>query len=126
MTLETESARSLKSSPSTYAQYRWVALDRAQIFVRSRPLPEHIKVHIDAVIKRTTSEERSHKLAVIAKTLSDEFVTVLEGASREDDSVEPIRHALSSMDSNEKFALPRKIGIGPPPFIRGITLLTSP
>jgi hypothetical protein len=60
------------------------------------------------VFQRTVSEERKHDLSRIATGLCDEFINVLEGASREDDCVEPIHTALSAMDSGKKFGFPRK------------------
>lgn len=107
------SAQSQRSS-GTYAHYRWVTLDKARIYICSKPPPKNIQACINAVIQRETSAERKCELAAIAKHLSDEFVAVLNGARREDDSVEPIHNALSLMDSDKRFEFPRKIGIIPP------------
>lgn len=79
-----------------------------------KPLPEDILTRINAVIQRKTAEGRKKDVIIIAQKLSDEFVRVLDSARREDDSVELLHHALSSMDWDQKLEFPRKIGIVPP------------
>jgi hypothetical protein len=98
----------------TVARYCLFGLSSVQIFVRPGPPPKEIRPQINAVFQRTVSEERKHDLYRIATGLCDEFVNVLEGASREDDCVEPIHTALSAMDSGKKFGFPRKAGIVTP------------
>ena len=114
MNQETASVQSQKSS-YTAAHYRWVTLSNARILIRPESLPDDIQTRINAVIHRRISEERKCELSRIAEDLCNDFIDVLNGASREDDCVEPIHRALSSMDSsNRKFNFPRKAGIAPP------------
>lgn len=107
---ETTSGRSQRSS-GTAARYRWVILDSARIFVRSGPPPKEIRPRINAVIQREISEERKREISLVAEKLCDGFTDVLDGANREDDCVEPIHNALSSMDNSKSFSFPRKAGI---------------
>lgn len=109
MSQETKSVQSQISY--TAARYRLFALNKVKIFVRPGPLPKEIRPRIDAIVQRTVSEERKRELYGIANSLCNEFISVLEGASREDDCVEPIHTALSAMDSGKKFGFPRKAGI---------------
>lgn len=118
----------LSPKPSiTYAQYRWVVLDRARIYVCAKPPPDDIQTRINAVVCRKTVEGREKDLLRIAQQLSDGFVEVVSSARREDDSVELIHRALSSMNWDKKLAFPRKIGIVPPlpPSCTCLILLTS-
>ena len=94
----------------TAARYRLFALSKVKILIRHGPLPKEIQPRINHVVQRTVSEERKRELSGIANNLCNEFITALTGASREDDCVEPIHHALSAMDSGEKFHFPRKAG----------------
>jgi hypothetical protein len=114
MNQETASVQSQRSS-YTAAHYRWVTLSNARIFIHPGSLPEDIQPRINAVIKRRISEKRKCELSRIAENLCNDFIDVLNGASREDDCVEPIHRALSSMDSSSrKFNFPRKAGIALP------------
>jgi hypothetical protein len=108
MSQETASVQSQKSY--TAARYRLFALSKVKIFIRPGPLPEEIRPRVNAVVQRTVSQERKRELSRIANDLCNEFVNVLEGASREDDCVEPIHAALSAVDSGKKFSFPRKAG----------------
>ena len=108
MSQETKSFQSQTSY--TAARYRLFALSKVKIFIRPGPLPEEIRPRIDVIVQRTVSEERKRKLCGIANSLCNEFIRVLQGASREDDCVEPIHVALSAMDSGKKFGFPRKAG----------------
>ncbi|MCJ1395354.1 hypothetical protein MMC18_008238 [Xylographa bjoerkii] len=101
---------------STHARYRRVDLHKAGISVRSEPLPKDVESRINVVIQRETAAERKEEVIAIAKHLCNEFVAVLNAARREDDSVEPLHRALSSMDKNAKFEFSRKIRIIPPFF----------
>ena len=112
MSQETKSF--LSQTSYTAARYRLYALSKVKIFIRPGPVPKEIQPRINAVVQRTVSEERKRELSGIANNLCNEFLTVLEGASREDDCVEPIHHALSTMDSGKKFDFPRKAGIVTP------------
>jgi hypothetical protein len=105
---ETVSSRS-QGSFGTAANYRCVVLDSAKIFVRGGPPPAEIKPRINAVIQREVSEERKRSLSLIAENLCSDFSVIL-GANREDDCIEPIYCALVSMDSGAKFSFPRKAG----------------
>ncbi|MCJ1381188.1 hypothetical protein MMC17_004297 [Xylographa soralifera] len=109
-----QATTSAETVVSTYARYRWVDLHKAGISVRSEPLPKDVQTRINAVIQRETTAKRKEEVIAIAEYLCNEFVAVLNAARREDDSVEPLHHALSSMDKNAKFEFPRKIGIVPP------------
>jgi hypothetical protein len=113
---ETASVRSQTSS-YTAARYRFSILSCARIFIRPGPPPEEIQTRINAVIQRKISEERKYQLSHFAESLCKDFINIFNGASREDDCVEPIHHALSSMDSSRKFQFPRKAGIVSPSYI---------
>ena len=115
---DTMSAQSQRST-GTYAHYRWFTLDKARVYVCSSPPPKDVQVRIDTVVERETSDERKLEVAAIAEQLCADFVPVLNGARREDDSVEPIHRALSLLDKNQKFEFPRKIGIVPSPPLAG-------
>ena len=124
MDQETASVQSQRSS-YTAAHYRWVNLSNVRIFIRPGSLPEEIRPRVNAVIQRRISEERKCELSHIAGNLCKDFLHVLNGASREDDCVEPIHRALSSMDSSGKFNFPRKAGIvTPSPISVYIIMLT--
>ena len=103
------------STPSkisgTAARYRWVVLQHVRIIVESRPLPAEIQTRVNAIIRQKVSDKRRRELSRVAEKLRVEFIVVLSGASREDDCVEPIHRALSSMDSGGKFTFPRKTGM---------------
>ena len=109
MSQETKSVQSQTSY--TAARYRLFALNKVKIFVRPGPLPKEIRPRIDAIVQRTVSELRKLELYSFANSLCNDFIRVLEAASREDDCVEPIHNALSAMDSGKKFGFPRKAGI---------------
>ena len=108
MSQETKSVQSQTSY--TAARYRLFALNKVKIFIRPGPLPKEIRPRIDAIVQRTVSDGRKRELCDIANSLCNEFIRVLEGASREDDCVEPIHTALSAMDKGKKFGFPRKAG----------------
>ncbi|KAL8835441.1 MAG: hypothetical protein Q9170_003318 [Blastenia crenularia] len=95
---------------STFACYRWKILDKARIYVcsNSRPPPKGIQDRIDAVLERQISGERRSIVAAVCQKLCKEFCPVLDGARREDDSVEPIYLALSSLNTKGIFEIPRK------------------
>ena len=99
----------------TSAHYRFITLGRARIYVCSSPPPKDIQDRIDAVVERETSEERKFEVTTIAQQLCADFVPVLKGARREDDSVGPIHSALSVLDKNQQCEFPMKMGIVPPP-----------
>ena len=108
---ETASTRSQTSSyTTTAANYRFSILDNARIFIRPGPPLIEIQPRINAVFHHVVTEERKRQLSRVAKSLCDDFVDVLDGPNREDDCVEPIHHALSSMDNDRKFSFPRKAG----------------
>ncbi|KAI4238681.1 MAG: hypothetical protein LQ349_000924 [Xanthoria aureola] len=106
MSQDAASVSSQKSS--TYANYRWINLDSARIFAENRPVPQNIQNRVDAIIQPTLSEQKEKELSTISNTFCNDFVDVLKGASREDDSIEPIHTALTSLDSGKKFLFPRK------------------
>jgi hypothetical protein len=110
MNQETASVRSQTSSYTT-ARYRFSVLSCARIFIRPGPPPEEIQSRINAIIQRKISAERKRQLSRFAENLYQDFIDIFNGASREDDCVEPIHRALSSMDSSRKFQFPRKAGI---------------
>ncbi|KAA6406610.1 MAG: hypothetical protein FRX48_09542 [Lasallia pustulata] len=113
VTPSAESSKATTKGTGTYAHYRWVTLDRARVYVCSSPPPKDIQVRIDAVIERETSEERKLEVTAIAQQLCADFVPVLNGAGKEDDSVEPIYRALSVLDKNQKCEFPRKMDWAP-------------
>ena len=104
----TDSAKSQKSS-STAAHYRWAILERARIYISFQSPPEDIQKQIDAILEKS-SPEREKSLANIGKLLHNRFAKVLRTAAREDDCIEILYHALTSMDELGLLALPRKAG----------------
>ena len=105
----TDSVTSQKSS-STAAHYRWAILKGARIYIRSRPPPEEIQKAIDAIVEKA-SPERKQFLTNIGKDLYDDFAVVLDRAAGEDDCVEILYRALSSMDKLKLLTITRKAGI---------------
>ena len=105
----TDSTISQKSS-STAAHYRQAILRRAKIYIRSRPPPEEIQKQIDAILEKDSLEKKQF-LTNITNVMCDDFAVVLEVAAGEDDCVEILYRALSSMDELKRLALVRKAGI---------------
>lgn len=93
---------SRKSHP---AHYRWVVLDKARIYVCTSAPPEDIQTRSKTVVQKETAKGRKEELAAIGKQLCHEFIAVMNVARREDDSIEPIHRALSSMDREQKLTL---------------------
>ncbi len=116
VTQETASGRSQKSS-GTSAHYRYTILSKARIYIHHMPTPDEIRAQIDAVIQREVSSERKEKLSSITQQLNDSFIRVVTFALGEDDCIEPLYHALSSMDHSESLTFARKAGM--------VTLLLS-
>ena len=112
MSQDAASVSSQKSS--TYANYRWINLDSARIYAENGPVPKNIQTLVDAIIQPTLSKQQEKELSAITNTSCKDFVDVMKGASREDDSVEPIHAALTSLDSGKKFLFPRKSGMSRP------------
>ncbi|KAI4134333.1 MAG: hypothetical protein LQ341_006039 [Variospora aurantia] len=106
MSQDTASVSSQKSS--TFANYQWITLDSARVYVENGPIPKNIQTRVDTIIHPTLSKTKEKELSTISKTFCNDFVDVMKGASREDDSVEPIHAALTSLDSGKKFLFPRK------------------
>ncbi|KAL8768857.1 MAG: hypothetical protein Q9209_005038 [Squamulea sp. 1 TL-2023] len=103
---DTASVSSQKSS--SYATYRWIILDSVRIYAENEPVPKNIQTRVDAIIQPSLSEIKEKELSTISNTFCNDFAGVLKGASREDDSVEPIHAALTSIDSRREFFFPRK------------------
>ena len=112
MDQDTTSISTQKSS--TLADYRWKNLDYARIFVENAPLPQNILTRVNTIIQPKIDDTRKNELSLISEAFCDEFVDVMLGAFREDDSVEPIHTALKSMDKGKKFLFPRKTGTSIP------------
>ncbi|MCJ1347404.1 hypothetical protein MMC31_005629 [Peltigera leucophlebia] len=74
-------------------------------------LSENIESRVDAIIQPEISTEWESELAPITEAFCNDFIDVLKGASREDDSVEPIHHALTSIDRKSEFMFPGEAGI---------------
>ncbi|KAL8902913.1 MAG: hypothetical protein Q9207_004281 [Kuettlingeria erythrocarpa] len=106
MSQDTASVSSQKSS--SFANYRWITLDSARVYAENGPVPKNIQTRVDAIIQPTIYKSKEKELSTISTTFCNEFVDVMKGASREDDSVEPIHTALTSLDSGKKFLFPRK------------------
>ncbi|KAI4168816.1 MAG: hypothetical protein LQ346_009029, partial [Caloplaca aetnensis] len=106
MSQDTASVSSQKSS--SCANYRWITLDSARVYAENGPVPKNIQIRVDAIIQPTISKPKEKELATISKTFCNDFVDVMKGASREDDSVEPIHTALTSLDGGKNFLFPRK------------------
>ena len=113
------------SATFTAAQYRFNTLRNARIFVRHEAPIKEVQCRIDHVVRRETSEERKCHLSRIAETLCNEFITILSRPGREDDCIEPIQCALSSMDSDQKFDFLRKAGMALPSNITNYLMLMS-
>ncbi|MCJ1347797.1 hypothetical protein MMC31_006026 [Peltigera leucophlebia] len=95
---------------TSLANYRWKNLDYARIVVEDEPIPENVESRVNAIIRPEISKGWESELARITETFCNDFIDVLKGASREDDSVEPIHHALTSIDRKSEFMFPRKAG----------------
>ncbi|KAL8651852.1 MAG: hypothetical protein Q9210_003026 [Variospora velana] len=106
MSQDTASVSSQKSS--TCANYRWITLDSARVYAENGPIPKNIQTRVDSIIRPILSKPKEKELSTISKTFCNDFIDVMKGASREDDSVEPIHAALTSLDSGKKFLFPRK------------------
>lgn len=78
--------------------------------VEDEPLPEEVECRVDAIIQPEVSTERERELSLVTETFCNDFIDVMKGASREDDSVEPIHRALTSIDKRNEFMFPRKAG----------------
>lgn len=113
MSLDTASVSSRKSS--TYANYRWITLDSARVYAENGPVPKNIQTRVDTIIQPIISKAKEKELSTVSKAFCNDFVDVMKAASREDDSVEPIHAALTSLDSGKKFLFPRKSGLSRPP-----------
>lgn len=121
----TNSLRSRKSNTSS--NYRYVILRSVGIRIRGGPPPEEIQNHIDAIIKRASLEREVSSVSVadIGKELCDRFTHVIEGAAGDDDCVEPLHQALSSMDQLGRLTFPRKAGTKLQPPSRMISLYSN-
>lgn len=119
MSQDTASVSSQKSS--SCANYRWITLDSARVYAENGPVPKNIQIRVDAIIQPTISKPKEKELATISKTFCNDFVDVMKGASREDDSVEPIHTALTSLDGGKNFLFPRKSGMSRPSHFRAVT-----
>lgn len=91
--------------------YRWVTLWEANVYIQSRPPPEEIQTEIDAVIQSKVSPEREGEMSHLAQELCESFAEVLSAAAGEDDCVELIHKALSSMGYLGSLTFARKAGI---------------
>ncbi|KAL8932234.1 MAG: hypothetical protein Q9211_006438 [Gyalolechia sp. 1 TL-2023] len=109
---DTASVASQKSS--TFANYRWINLDSARIYAENGLVPKHLQTRIDAIIQPTLDEQKEEELSAISNTFCNDFIDIMKGASREDDLVEPIHVALTSLDSGKNFLFPRKSGMSRP------------
>lgn len=93
----------------TRSCYRWPILESAGIYIRSRPPPAGIQKQINAILEKASSE-RKKSLHSIGKKLCDDFAVVLDTAAGEDDCIQLLCMALSSMDELERLAIARKAG----------------
>ncbi|MCJ1258921.1 hypothetical protein MMC24_006755 [Lignoscripta atroalba] len=107
---DTASLRSQKSSVSN-SFYRYHILDQARIYVRPEPPPLDIQAQMDVILEREVPEGRRREISGVAKKTSQKFINNLRGAHREDDLVELVYEALSTMHKDETFDFPRKAGI---------------
>ena len=107
-----EGASVISQKSSTYANYRWISLDSARIYAENGPVPKNIQNRVDAIIQPTLSKQKEKELSTISNTFCNNFVDVMKGASREDDS--PIHAALASLDSGKNFLFSRKSGMSRP------------
>ena len=81
------------------------------MYAENGPVPKDVQTRVDAIIQPKLSKQRLNELSAISNTFCNDFVDVMKGASREDDSVEPIHAALTSLNSAKKFLFPRKSGM---------------
>ena len=75
---------------------------------------ENIPKCFDGIIEPTFFKQNERALSNISNTFYNKFVNIRNGASREDDSTEPIHDAFTLLDSNEDFLLLKKSGISRP------------
>lgn len=78
------------------------------VYIQSRPPPDEIQTEIDAVFQSKLSPERKGEISHLAQELCESFAEVLSGAAGEDDSIELIHKALSSMGYHGSLTFPRK------------------
>lgn len=109
---ETESALSQKSS-STAANYRFGALGNVRIVVQKIPLPDNIRARVKAIYQREIPKAVESQLLDITDALRQRLLKAMNGASKEDDSVEPILDALEALNDKGEFAFTRKAGMTP-------------
>jgi hypothetical protein len=110
---ETASAHSQRSS-GTSAHYRWVTLQSARVYIRSRPPPEDIQTQISTIIQSEKSAERKEELLRLTRELCDSFAEVISKAAGEEDCLAPLHNALSSMGYYKSLTFPRKAGMYSP------------
>ncbi|KAK5444199.1 hypothetical protein LTS15_010552 [Exophiala xenobiotica] len=115
-----ESKQGSASMPSTsshnrstfsHANYRSICLNRAGIVVQHQGIPEHLMHRVNSIIQPELDEDQERLVFSAADNLWNRFPEVLQSASREDDCVGMICHALGAMNRKlygNAFGLPRK------------------
>ena len=86
--LSTETASLSSQKSSSHANYRWINLDSARIYAENGPVPNNIQARVDAIIQPTLIAPQEKELSAISNLLCNDFIDVMTGANREDDSVE--------------------------------------
>jgi hypothetical protein len=113
---ELEPGTASKSSPLStllLARYRLGPLDDAGIYIQHEGIPEHLEHRVNAILQAQPDKEMERVVFSVVDNLRRMFPRVLNAASREDDSVELVAHALVQMNLNIfdcVFNLGRKAG----------------
>ena len=100
----------MRIRPSTAAHYRWAVLENVDIFIPGKHLLPETEIQVNAILQRIIPEERKTELQNIAQQFQNSFIDTLDRASREDDCVEPIIHAITLMGYQESLVFGRKAG----------------
>ena len=95
---------------STHASYQYNTWSKAGIYLCVKPTSKDIQRSIDIVTMHTVSKERFRRWLLFLKYWG-RILPAIEDISREDESIKPIRAALSAMDHNEQFLELRKNNI---------------
>ncbi|MCJ1261824.1 hypothetical protein MMC22_001692 [Lobaria immixta] len=89
--------------------YRYVALESANVVVDNGVPPKEVQEQIDAVLQRITSQDEERVLRDVATSIRDKFAELLMAGKGEDDLIEPFFATLSLLFSPGKFSHARKV-----------------
>jgi hypothetical protein len=105
--------KSTPRSTLSLAAYRLGPLENAGIYIQHEGIPEHLEHRVNAILQAQPDKGMERVVFSVVDNLRRMFPRVLDAASREDDSVELVAHALVQMNLNIfdcVFNLGRKAG----------------